>query len=69
MAKRFMNHYKEYWYMGSIPERSTIQKNSWEALKATGLYPSLALSICSSVILESCTLWLISAANFFEFWS
>ncbi len=36
-----------------MPLKSTIQKNSEDALKATGLYPSLALSIYSSVILES----------------
>lgn len=69
IAKRFMNHCKEYWYMGSMPDKSTMQKKSYEALNATGLYPSLALSICSSVILESWTLWLISMANFFEFYN
>ena len=50
--------------MGSTVERSTMQKKSIAALKATGLQDSLASSICASVILESLTLWLISWANF-----
>ena len=64
---RLMNHYNEYWYIGSIVDRSIMQKNNRDALNATDLYDSLASSIYASVILESLTLWLISAANFFEF--
>jgi len=50
---KFVNHYKEYWYIGSIVDKSIIEKNNNEALNATGLYDSLASSICFSVIFES----------------
>lgn len=33
------NHWREYWYMGSIVAKSKMQKNSKEDLNATGLYP------------------------------
>jgi uncharacterized metal-binding protein len=45
-----------------------IEKNNIEALKATVLYPSLALSISISVILESFILCEISSANLFAFY-
>ena len=45
ILKSVINHYKEYWYIGSIVDKSMIQKNSNEALNATGLYDSLASSI------------------------
>lgn len=42
--------------MGSMVERSIMQKKSNEALNATERYDSLASSIYASVILESFTL-------------
>jgi len=41
-----------------------VEKNNKDALKATVLYISLFSSISASVIFESLTLYVISAANF-----
>ena len=54
------NHAKEYWYMGSTPAKSAMQKNSSEALIATGRYNSLVASISRSVCSASATLiWML----------
>ena len=66
-TKSLENHCSEYWYMGSILAKSKMQKNSKDALNATGLYPYLVSSICCSVILDYSTLLLISWLVFLEF--
>lgn len=65
-TKSLTNHCKEYWYMGSIVEKSRIEKKRRDALNATGLYPYLVSSICCSVILLSSTRLLISCDVFLE---
>lgn len=40
-----MYHCSEYWYMGSMLDRSKMQKKSRLALKATGRKPKIKLLI------------------------
>jgi hypothetical protein len=56
LTNRLMNHDREYWYMGSTTARSAMQKNSSDALAATGRYSSRVASISLSVASASATL-------------
>ena len=51
-----MNHSREYWYMGSMLDRSVVQKNRSCVRVATGMYLLRVLSISSSVASASATL-------------
>ena len=56
--KMVMNHSSEYWYMGSMLERSETQKNKICVLTATGMYwlrvTSMSLSVCSAICTFDC---------------
>lgn len=52
--------------MGSIIDKSTIQKKSKDALYATGLNDSLVVSISFSVISDSFNLMLICSVVFLD---
>ena len=54
------NHGRLYWYMGSMPAKSAMQKKSRLARTATERYCSLAASISSSVRSASSTLLAMS---------
>ena len=56
MRKMLMNHSREYWYMGSMLERSVVQKKRSCVRVATGMYLLRVLSISSSVFSASATL-------------
>ena len=51
LRKMVTYHSSEYWYMGSMLERSVVQKNSSWVRVATGMYllrvSSISLSVCS----------------------
>ena len=53
LRKIVMNHSSEYWYIGSILERSETQKNRIWVLTATGMnwlrVTSMSLSVCSAI--------------------
>ena len=66
LPKSWANHYKEYWYMGSMTAKSTIVKNKICALKATSLYFSLVSSISFSAIADSRRRTLMSSDVTFE---
>ena len=51
---------KEYWYIGSIIDKSLITKNRIDPLIETSLYPFLVYSIFYSKIVDSSILILIS---------
>ena len=51
-----MNHSREYWYMGSMLERSVVQKNRSCVRTATGMYLLRVVSISCSVCSASNTL-------------
>ena len=50
-----MNHSKEYWYMGSMLERSVVQKKRSCVRLATGIYLLRVWSISNSVFSASAT--------------
>ena len=56
LRKMAMNHSREYWYMGSMLDRSVVQKNRSCVRVATGMYLLRVLSISSSVASASATL-------------
>ena len=58
--KSATNQARLYWYMGSTPAKSAMQKKSRLALTATGRYCSLAASISCSVRSASSTLLAMS---------
>ena len=51
-----MNHSREYWYMGSMLERSVVQKKRSCVRTATGMYSLRVASISRSVCSASTTL-------------
>ena len=51
-----MNHSREYWYMGSMLERSVVQKKRSCVRTATGMYSLRVTSISRSVCSASTTL-------------
>ena len=56
----------EYWYIGSIIDKSFITKNKIEPLIDTSLYPFLVNSIFYSKIVDSSIFTLISSEVTFE---
>lgn len=56
LRKMVMNHSNEYWYMGSMLERSVVQKKRSCVRLATGMYLLRVWSISSSVFSASATL-------------
>ena len=51
-----MNHSREYWYMGSMLERSVVQKKRSCVRTTTGMYSLWVTSISRSVCSASTTL-------------
>lgn len=53
LRKIVVNHSNEYWYIGSIFDRSDTQKNSIWVFTATGKYKllivSISFSVCSAI--------------------
>jgi len=56
LRKMVMNHSREYWYMGSMLERSVVQKKRSCVRTATGMYSLRVASISRSVCSASTTL-------------
>jgi len=58
LRKMLMNHSSEYWYIGSMLDRSETQKKSIWVLTATGMYwlrvTSISLSVCSAICTFDC---------------
>ena len=56
--KMVMNHSSEYWYIGSMLDRSDTQKNRIWVLTATGMYwlrvTSMSRSVCSAICTFDC---------------
>lgn len=66
MMNKFINHVREYWYIGSIFDNVSIVKNNFIECVATMRYFCLILSIDRSVISDSACFIFISFANIFE---
>lgn len=63
---KFINHVREYWYIGSMFARSEMQKKRMDECTATGRYPFLVSSISFSVVAAICCLAEISSARILD---
>lgn len=60
LVNKLRNHTSEYWYIGSMLDKSVTQKNRLAALLARGLYSSRVLVFFSSALAHSSFLFSIS---------